>query len=133
MTNNEERLSDQVNGIIAERDHLRVKSESDDTTIHLMREQYDSLAATVASIRQKAAGDVEKARYAAEQVVTDMMIERDQAVRAFKAIDTTLMQAADLIMQALRARAGDSTPEKMPERVLPHIKDDRLPVARLSS
>lgn len=126
-------LSDQVNQIVAENQHLRVKSENDDITLNLMKSQYDSLAAQVADIRSKARAEVEKARNMAADQIADMTIERDQAVRAFKEIDTTLMQAADLIMQALRARQGDDTPEQIPDRVTPHLRDDRLPIARLSS
>lgn len=126
----EEKLIDQVDRIVQENQHLRIKSNSDDTTIHLMKQQYDSLAASVASVRQKAAAEVRDTKEEAEREITDMTIERDQAVRAFKEIDSVLLQAADLIMQALRARAGDDAPEKMPEARMPVIQDDRLPIAR---
>lgn len=125
-------LSDQINMMVAENQHLRVKSDSDDLTINLMRQQYDGLAAQVADIRAKARSEVEKARNMAEDQVADMTIERDQAIRSFKEIDTTLMQAADLIMQALRARRGDITPEQIPDVATVHFNDDRLPIARLS-
>lgn len=125
-------LIDQVDRMVAENQHLRVRCESQETTITLMREQYDSLAFTVDDIRSKARREVEKARDNAESEVSGMTIERDQAIRAFKEIDGLLLQAADLVMQALRARQGDATPEKMPGMVLPHISDDRLPMARLN-
>lgn len=128
----ERTLNDQVGELVAEVQHLRVKSNNDDTTISLMRAQYDALAADVSRIRSKAATEVGIARDRADAEVTEMRIERDQALRAFKEIDTTLMSAADLIMQALRARAGEITPEVIPDRPTRDIRDDRLPIARLS-
>jgi len=126
-------LSDQVDRMVAENQHLRVRCESQETTITLMRDQYDALAAQVNDIRAKSRFEVERARDRAESEVSELTIERDHAVRSFKEIDSILLQAADLIMQALRARQGDNTPEKMPERQTPHIVDDRLPIARLNS
>lgn len=114
-------LSDQIRDIVTENQNLRVRTDNDAKTIFLMKQQYDALAASVDGMKDKHDREIHK-----------MRTERDQAVRAFKEIDTTLMQAADLIMQALRARQGDATPEQIPERITPHIKDDRLPIARLS-
>lgn len=132
MINTECNLNEQVSRMVQENQHFRVKSENDDITINLMREQWTTLANQVDNIRNKAASEVEKARNLAEAAVTEMMIERDRAVRSFKEIDTTLMQAADLIMQALRARQGDGTPEDMPEQLGRHMDDERLPALRLS-
>lgn len=114
-------LSDQIRDIVTENQNLRVRTDNDAKTIFLMKQQYDALAASVDGVKDKHDREIHK-----------MRTERDHAVRAFKEIDTTLMQAADLIMQALRARQGDATPEQIPERITPHIKDDRLPIARLS-
>lgn len=124
-------FADQANRLVAENQHLRVKSESDDITINLMREQYDALAKTVNDVRRKAAAEVASARNTAEIEITGMMIERDQAVRAYKEIDTTLMQAAELVMQALRAKQGNGVPETIPDTVMPQIQDARLPAIGL--
>ena len=126
-------FTDQANRIVAENQHLRVKSENDDITIRLLKDQYSGLAAEVNGIRDKAAADIARAKDGAERAVSGMQIERDQAVIAFKEIDTLLLQAADLIMQALRAREGDAAPEIMPTARGAHINDERLPIARLSS
>lgn len=122
-----ETLSDQVSRIIAENQNLRIRVENDAKTIRTMTEQYDDLAAQVDDIRNSAAADCENVRVWANREVMAMQIERDQAVRKFEMVDTTLKQAADLIMQAARAAVGDLTPEKLPERKLAVIKDDRLP------
>jgi len=114
-------LSDQIRDIVTENQNLRVRTSNDSVTIGLMKSQYDALAASVDGMKDKHDREMHK-----------MRTERDQAVRSFKEIDTTLMQAADLIMQALRARQGDAAPEVMPDRLTSHIKDDRLPIARLS-
>lgn len=133
MTNDKETFADQANRLVAENQHLRVKSDSDDLTIRLMREQYDGLAATVNNVRDKAAAEIKATQDYAEHEISDLTIERDQAVRAFKEIDTLLLQAADLVMQALRAREGDAAPESLPTQRGMHIDDDRLPIARLNA
>ncbi len=115
-------LSDRVREMVTENQSLRVRTDNDEKTIFLMKAQYDSLAASVDAMRDKHDREMHK-----------MRTERDQAVRAFKEIDTTLMQAADMIMQALRARQGDTTPEQIPDRKTSHLNDDRLPIARLST
>lgn len=130
---NTEAFGEQAARLVAENQHLRVKSESDDLTIHLMKEQYDGIAAKMNGVRDKAAREVAAVLDSAEREISDLTVERDQAVRAFKEIDTLLLQAADLIMQALRAREGDKAPEQMPERQVMHVTDDRLPIARLSN
>jgi hypothetical protein len=109
-------LADQITDIVRENQNLRVKSDNDDKTIHLMRQQYDSLAAEVDGIRDKAAREIRA-----------LITERDQAVRKFKEIDTTLMQAAEIILQAARARVGNGTTPAPP----PAITDDRLPEVAL--
>ena len=111
----------QVGAMVTENQNLRVKSENDDLTIKLMRNQYDSLAAEVDGIHQKYLREIRSLR-----------TERDQAVRNYAIMDTLLMQAADLIMQAARARIGDTTPEMMPHALVPHIEDGRLPGVALS-
>ena len=115
---NTETLSEQVNQMVTDLQHLRVKSENDDKTIHLMREQYDGLAASVEAL----AGRHEREIHA-------MRTERDQAVRRFKSIDTLLLQASNIIMQALRARSGDDTPEQIPDRPVGVVGHPLLPVA----
>jgi hypothetical protein len=114
-------LSEQIDRLVSENQHLRVKSDNDDITRRLLKEQYEALAGSVEGI---------KAKHDREMHI--LRTERDQAVIAFKEIDTLLLQAADMIMQALRAREGDSTPEHMPEVRGRTVNDDRLPIARLS-
>lgn len=112
---------DQANQMVTENQNLRVKSDNDDKTIHLMKAQYDGLSASVEAVHNKHDRELHIAR-----------TERDQAVRAFKEIDTLLMQAANLVMQALRARQGDLTPAEILERPMTLVKDDRLPGISLS-
>lgn len=115
------RLGEQVDALVSENQHLRVKTDNQEKTYHLMKEQYDALAASVDGLRTKH-----------DREVHTLRTERDQAVRQFKTIDTLLLQASNIIMQALRARQGDGTPEQMPDRPTRPIVDDRLPIARLS-
>lgn len=115
-------FSDQINLLIAENRRLLKKSEADDKTIYVLKDQYDTLHAGVESL-------IEDHRAIERQLAG----ERDRAVRAYTEINGLLNQSADLIMQAIRARVGDLTPEKMPQRPLAEIHDDRLPIARLSS
>ena len=114
-------LSEQVDRLVSENQHLRVKTNNDEITRNLMKQQYDALAATVEGTRNKH-----------EREVHLLRTERDQAVRAHREIDSLLMQAADLLVQAFRAREGDVTPEKMPVDRGNHLSDGRLPIARLS-
>lgn len=107
--------------LVAENQHLRVKAENQDITIVLMKEQYDSMAASVDGLRDKHDREMHK-----------MRTERDQAVRKFATIKALLLQSADITMQALRAEQGDETPAQIPDRKTGHITDDRLPIARLS-
>ena len=124
-------LSDQVDRLVSENQALRVKSENDDKLIHLLKEQYSSLAAQVKGIREDAIREVERARHQRDADVSAAEIERDQALVAYKEIDGLLLQAGDLITQAARARIGNTTPEKMPRQPLPAIEDSRLPAASL--
>lgn len=114
-------LSEQVDRLVSENQHLRVKTENDEITRHLMKQQYDTLA-----------GSVDAMRSAHDREIHALRTERDQAVRAFKEIDSLLLQTADMVMQALRARQGDETPERIPDRHVLHMDDPRLPLARLS-
>lgn len=57
----------------------------------------------------------------------DMQMDRDRALMAYREIESLLLQATDNITQALRARVGNLTPEKMPVAETMHIADDRLP------
>ena len=115
-------LSRQVTGLVSENQHLRVKSDNDDLTINLLKQQYAALSESVDGMRSKF-----------EREIHTLRTERDQAVVSAKEIDTVLMQAADLIVQAARARVGNITPERMPQVRGDHLADDRLPIARLSS
>ena len=120
-------LSEQVDRLVVENQNLRVKSENDDVTIHLLKEQYATLSGQVRSIREGAVREVERARQQRDDTIQDMQMERDQAVIAYREIETLLLQATDNITQALRARVGNSTPEKMPQAEVQHISDNRLP------
>jgi len=114
-------LSDQVSRLVAENQNLRVKVENDGKTIHLMRSQYDALASSVNRERDRLHREIQ-----------DLKIERDQSLRAFKEIDTTLLQAADLIMQAMRARQGVEIPEELPNRTAKPVVDARIPTPRIN-
>jgi hypothetical protein len=120
-------LSEQVDRLVVENQNLRVKSENDDVTIHLLKEQYATLSGQVRSIREGAVREVERARQQRDDTIQDMQMERDQAVIAYREIETLLLRATDNITQALRARVGNSTPEKMPQAEVQHISDNRLP------
>lgn len=113
-------FSRQAADIVRENQHLRVKSNNDDKTLHLMRQQYKALASSVEGMR-------DEHRREAHQLRT----ERDEAVAKHATIKSLLLQQAEITMQALRADAGNETPEKMPESRGQHITDDRLPLARL--
>ena len=120
-------LSEQVDRLVAENQHLRVKSENDDKTIHLLKEQYALLSKQVAGIREGAVREVEKARTSSRDAVMDMQMDRDQAIIAYQEIESLLLRATDTITQALRARVGNATPEKMPQAELSVHDDERLP------
>jgi hypothetical protein len=111
----------QVDALVAENQHLRVKSDNDDKTLHLMQEQYKALAASVDSMRNKY-----------ERQIFQLTTERDDATVKHSKIKSLLLQAADIVMQAARADIGDETPERMPQQTGQHIQDDRLPIARLN-
>jgi chromosome segregation ATPase len=122
-------FSDQINNLIAENRRLKNKSDADDKTIHVLKEQYNALQAGVEDM-------VEDHRKIERELV-------DQANRhkvSYTEIDGVLMQAADLIMQAARARIGNATPAVVPtpptkmvnDHRLPDVRDDRLPIARLA-
>jgi len=116
-------LSDQVSRLVAENQNLRVRTEADQKTIHLMQERYDALAAQVDDIRDRAARDVAEARDYAEREVSHITIERDQALSKHEIVDGLLMQVADLVLQASRASTGS-------EQVAPIVNgadDARLP------
>lgn len=115
-------LTDQIKEMVAENQHLRVKSENDDTTLHLMRQQYDALADSVDAMRDEHAREVHLLR-----------TQRDQAVIKHSRIKALLMQSTEIIMQALRADQGNETPEKMPVATLAIVHDDRLPAVGMSN
>lgn len=115
-------LSDQISQLIAENRRLRNKSDADDKTIHLLKEQNDTL--------RNAWEDMVEDHRRTER---DLAHDRDRHVVAYTEIDGLLHQVADLILQTTRARVGNATPEKMPQVRLPVHDDERLPIARLSS
>lgn len=117
---NQHEFSRQAEEVVRENQHLRVKSDNDDKTIHLMRQQYDAMALSVDDMRSDY-----------ERKLHHMRTERDQAVARHAAIKALLLQAANIVMQALRADIGNETPEKMPPARLPALDDGRLPIARL--
>src|ERR1700689_2570639 len=93
----------QIGAMISENQRLRVVTESQETTIGLLHQQYDALAASVDGTRDRF-----------EREVHALRTDRDQAVRKYSDIKTLLLQIADLVMQALRADQGDDTPETIP-------------------
>lgn len=110
-------FSQQANQLVAENRRLLLKSQTDDETIRTIKGQYDQLAAGIENM-------VEDHR----KIERDLAIRADKAERAAKEIEGLLTRAADLIMQAFRARDGDATPEKMPQAQLAHVSDERLPM-----
>lgn len=125
-------LSEQIDSLVAENRHLRIKSDADDRTIHLLKEQYAGLSAQVKGMREDAIREVERARHQRDAAVQDMEIERDEALAANSQIEALLLQATEIITQALRARIGNATPEKMPPAQLGEVNDARLPAPTLS-
>lgn len=109
-------LSEQVTQLIAENRRLLKKSEADDTTIHLLKQQNEALRSSWEDM-------VEDHR----RIERDLSNDRDRHVVAYTEIDGLLHQVADLILQTTRARVGNSTPEKMPQRQHPIVDDARIP------
>lgn len=93
-------LSDQVNRLVAENRRLRLKGEADDATIDLLKRQYDTLQ-----------GGVEDMIEDHRKIERDLSAARDRAVVAYTEIDGLLKQAADLIVQAMRARVPAAAPD----------------------
>lgn len=125
-------LSDQVNALIAENRRLRMKSEADDKTIHVLKEQYDSLQSGVENMVEDHRRIENAMLEDHRSTVRELVAERDRAVRAYTEIEGNLNQAADLIMQAARARVGNETPDPMPQAHTPHLADSRIPQVLLS-
>lgn len=97
-------LSDQIDHIVKENQHLRVKSDNDNKTFHLLKAQYDALAASVEGVHDLHAKEMHKLR-----------TERDVSIRRFKEIDSLLLQCTDILMQALHARDGSRSMAPFPE------------------
>lgn len=114
-------LSEQVSRLVAENRSLRIKGDADDKAIHLMQEQYDILQSGVESL-------VEDHR----KIERELTAERDRAMRAYARIDGLLNQTADLVLQAMRAKIGNATPDPLPKASTPHLVDDRMPQVLLS-
>lgn len=93
-------LSDQVNRLVAENRRLRLKGEADDATIDLLKRQYDTLQ-----------GGVEDMIEDHRKIERELSASRDRAVVAYTEIDGLLKQAADLIVQAMRARVPSAAPD----------------------
>ena len=102
--------------LVKENRGLVLQTETDAATIALLKKQYDDLAAGVESM-------VEDHR----RIERELAIRADKAERACKEMEGLLQRAADLIMQAFRAREGDTTPETMPPQTGRHIQDSRMP------
>lgn len=113
-------MIDQVTSLVQENRRLRAKSNADDETIHLLKEQYATVAGGIE-------GMVEDHR----RRERELMIESHQHKVAYEEIRGLLNQAGDLLLQAFRARVGNETPEQMPQLRLPVIEDRRLPAAML--
>lgn len=109
-------LSDQINALVAENRRLRNKSTADDITIQTLTEQYERLQSGVEDM-------VEDHRRRERELIA----AADRAERAYVSIQGLLDQAADLILQAARARVGDAMPAPVP-----HLTDSRMPGVALS-
>ncbi len=112
-------LSDQINALVAENRRLRNKSEADDATIALLKDQYRTVTKGIEDM-------VEDQR----KIERELTIEIHNTRAADKEIAGLLNQVADLILQAARARIGDSVPANMSE--MAHHEDKRLPGIVLS-
>ncbi len=110
-------LSDQINALVSENRRLRMKSEADDKTIHVLKDQYAMVTSGMEDI-------VEDHR----RIERELTIKAHKAQAAYSEMEGLLDRAADLILQAARARVGDDTPEKMPEHSGTHVNDARLPM-----
>lgn len=88
-------LNEQVSRIISENQRLRAKSAHDDGTIEIITRQYEDLVEMI-----------KRERIEADNEIDGLRIERDQAVRAYRAMESILVQASDFIVQAVRARDG---------------------------
>ncbi len=97
-------LAQQVNLTVSENQSLRVKSDNDEITIQLLKEQYDSLSASFSEMKSKYELDLH-----------EMRTERDKAIVAKTEMDRLLRQAGDLLLQAARASSGDDTHADAPQ------------------
>ncbi len=117
----EAQFTDQATKLVAENRRLRIKSDVDDETINILKQQYDELQSGVENL-------IEDHR----KIERQLCAERDRAVRTSAEIEALLTQAGDLILQAMRARIGDVTPKVMPKAQTPHLVDQRMPQVLLS-
>lgn len=109
-------FSTQVSDLVAENRRLLLKSQTDDDTIRTVKAQYDALSDGMENL-------IEDHR----KIERELSIRADKAERAAKEVEGLLARAADLIMQAFRAKEGDTTPAAMPMAQLAKINDPRLP------
>ncbi len=114
-------LSDQINALIAENRRLLVENESLRRLHADVKQRYDTVTAGVNDM-------IEDHRH----VERDLQFRVDKAETSEKEVAELLLQAADIIRQAFRARVGDNTPEKMPVAQLPALADGRMPEVSLS-
>lgn len=119
VSNQHSTLNDQVSQIVAENQHLRVKSDGDDKVIALLKEQYEQLSSSVNGMRDQYERQLHAAR-----------TERDLAKVAYQEIEALLLQSANIITQGLHARVVER-PEPQ-DRAIPY-RDERLPAASLVS
>lgn len=115
-------FSDQINILVSDNRRLHAKTEADGTTIRLLKEENAGLHVTIEEMTR---------HY--RQRERELIADTNRAKVAYTEISGLLNQVAETVLQAARAQIGDQTPEKMPAPHLPHLKDDRLPIARLSS
>lgn len=134
----EETLSIQVSALIDENRRLRKKSESDELTIAHMKTQYDQFAAEfdkvcaqydaqITTLKMSYEDQIREMKHDHTRSTTSLTMDRDRTARSNTEITGLLNQAADLIMQGLRARVGNQTPQEVPSNVLKLLDDDRIP------
>lgn len=131
-------FSKQVNDLVQENHRLRAKSDADDEIKLMLKKQYDDLSAGV-EVMVEEHKEIEKEsqeRYSKQ--LREWMFRCDRSERSYSEISGLLTQVGsaamvvnELIMQAVRAKVGDITPEKMPKADIAKVDDNRLPPMEL--
>lgn len=129
----------QANDLVLENRRLRAKSDADDEVIVILKKKYDDLAGGVEAMVEDHKQIEAESQERYNKALRELMFRCDRAEMAYKEIEGLLGRAGDaamslndLIMQAVRAKIGDKTPEKMPEAKLLEVKDARLPTPDLA-